>query len=243
MGMIFVCWNLAYTAAQVPAGWALDRFGTRAIYSGSLFLWSAFTALCGMMTTVFSFGFCRAGIGFFEAASFPANARVAAAWFPSKERGTVLGGCIAFQYIGQAFCTPLLAMLVVGFGWPSVFYVTGIIGMIVAVAWWLRYREPAKFPGINQQELDYIHQDEPGGVPETRKVTAAAINGLFTHRVLWCMYIGQFAISSSVWFFLNWLPTYFTTEKGLGMMKMGFYAAVPFIGALLGAMIGASSSD
>lgn len=77
---------------QIPGGWLLDKFGSKKVYSYSLFFWSLFTFLQGFIDVFplawagVSMFFMRFMLGFSEAPSFPANARIVAAWFPAKER-------------------------------------------------------------------------------------------------------------------------------------------------------------
>jgi len=94
MGEIFSAFGWAYLVMQIPGGWLLDRFGSKRVYTYSLFFWSLFTLLQGFVGWfplaygAFTLFILRFMLGFAEAPSFPANARIVAAWFPTKERGT-----------------------------------------------------------------------------------------------------------------------------------------------------------
>ncbi|WP_404873475.1 MFS transporter, partial [Klebsiella pneumoniae] len=50
--------------------------------------------------------FMRFMLGFSEAPSFPANARIVAAWFPTKERGTASAIFNSAQYFSLALFSP-----------------------------------------------------------------------------------------------------------------------------------------
>jgi MFS transporter, ACS family, glucarate transporter len=45
MGIIFSAFGWAYVMFQLPGGWLLDKFGSRLIYSLSIFFWSLFTLM------------------------------------------------------------------------------------------------------------------------------------------------------------------------------------------------------
>src|ERR1043166_9937448 len=47
MGFIFSAFGWSYVMGQIPGGWLLDRFGSKAIYFVSIFTWSLFTLLQG----------------------------------------------------------------------------------------------------------------------------------------------------------------------------------------------------
>ncbi|KAE9788227.1 MFS transporter, partial [Escherichia coli] len=94
MGLAFSAFGISYVIMQLPGGWLLDKFGSKKVYTYSLFFWSLFTFLQGFVDVFplawagVSMFIMRFMLGFSEAPSFPANARIVAAWFPTKERGT-----------------------------------------------------------------------------------------------------------------------------------------------------------
>jgi MFS transporter, ACS family, glucarate transporter len=94
MGYVFSAFGWSYVIAQVPGGWLLDRFGSRWVYALSIIVWSLFTMMQGGIgflsggTAVAALFALRFLVGLAEAPSFPANARIVAAWFPGNERGT-----------------------------------------------------------------------------------------------------------------------------------------------------------
>jgi len=60
---------------------------------------------------------------------------------------------------------------------------------------------------------------------------------------LWGIYIGQFAINASLWFFLTWFPTYLVQYRGLSFLKTGYLASVPFLAACAGLLLSGFLSD
>lgn len=123
MGYIFSAFGWAYLLMQIPGGWLLDKFGSKKVYSYSLFFWSLFTFLQGFVDMFplawagISMFFMRFMLGFSEAPSFPANARIVAAWFPTKERGTASAIFNSAQYFSLALFSPLLGWLTFAWGW------------------------------------------------------------------------------------------------------------------------------
>ncbi len=97
LGFIFSAFGWAYVAGQIPGGWLLDRFGSKRVYALSIFVWSLFTVLqgyvgeFGLSTAIFLLFALRFMVGLAEAPSFPGNARIVAAWFPTSERGITSG--------------------------------------------------------------------------------------------------------------------------------------------------------
>src|SRR5690348_17941385 len=93
MGYVLSAFAISYVIAQVPGGALLDRYGSRWIYTGALALWSLFTLVQGWaglfsgLTAAVLLFLMRFVEGIASAPSIPANARIAASWFPAAERG------------------------------------------------------------------------------------------------------------------------------------------------------------
>lgn len=63
---------------------------------------------------------------------------------------------IGFSF-GIGLTYPLCGVLIAHYGWRSVFYTTGSLGIIWCLVWWLlAFDTPAKHPRITKKELDYI---------------------------------------------------------------------------------------
>lgn len=245
MGLLFSAFAWSYGLMQIPGGWFLEHFGSRIAYTISLFFWSLFTVCMGFGKSFASLFGIRLAIGAAEAPAFPTNSRIVASWFPNQERATATSIYTAGEFIGLAFLTPVLFWLLQNYGWQEIFYVTGGIGVIISVAWYFLYKDPKDCDSVNEAELAYIR--DGGGLAEkagtTHKVTWAQLVDLFKHRQLLGVYLGQFANTSTMYFFLTWFPTYLMVEKHMPMLKAGFYAVIPYIGALCGVLIGGYWSD
>src|SRR6201993_1498580 len=164
MGYVFSAFGWSYVIAQVPGGWLLDRFGSRWVYAFSIMIWSLFTMMQGWIgffsgaSAVVVLFALRFLVGFAEAPSFPANARIVAAWFPGNERGTASAFFNSGQYFATVIFAPLMGWIAHDFGWRYVFYVMGSLGILVGFVWIKTMYGPKDHPGINEAELDYIRE-------------------------------------------------------------------------------------
>ncbi|WP_020657059.1 MFS transporter [Massilia niastensis] len=257
MGFVFSAFAWSYVLAQLPGGWLLDRFGSRVTYFFSIFLWSLFTLLVGTVgfftgaAAVALLFALRFAVGAAEAPSFPANSRVTAAWFPTAERGTAAAIFNSAQYFATVLFAPLMGWLVHSYGWQSVFYVMGALGIVVAFVWLKTIHGPKDHPRINAAELAYI---EAGGALtklESKEKRPAAsqpstwpiLKQLLGNRMLLGVYIGQYCINTLTYFFLTWFPVYLVSERGMTILKAGFVAALPAIAGFLGGIMGGLISD
>lgn len=246
MGILFSAFGWMYTIALPFSGVILDKIGPRLLLAISLIGWSVFTVLVGGVNTLKALIGCRVGVGLFESPVIPSNVRCVTAWFPANERASAVGLYTAMQYIASGFLTPALAWIVFAWGWPTVFYITGVIGIIAGVMWYIYYRDPKDSTNVNQEELEYIRAG--GGLSDSSEGTRIPfswknVGQLLSKRQVWGMFIGQFSIMTTMFFFLTWFPTYLVNGKGLTILKGGFYAAVPFILGVFGSILGGKWSD
>jgi ACS family D-galactonate transporter-like MFS transporter len=247
LGYIFSAFGWTYAALQIPGGLIADRFGPRILYAACLVTWSLATVCQGFARGFVSLFGLRLATGAFEAPSYPINNRIVTSWFPDNERASAIALYVSGQFIGLAFLTPVLAIIQVAFGWRGLFYITGLIGLIWGVVWYVFYRDPLQHKKANQAELDYIEQG--GGSVNVQRVNGRAtwsrtnLKQVFSSRTLWGVYIGQFAVNATLWFFLTWFPTYLVKYRGLDFIKSGYLASVPFLAACAGLLLSGFVSD
>jgi ACS family D-galactonate transporter-like MFS transporter len=186
--------------------------------------------------------------GAFEAPSYPINNRIVTSWFPEHERASAIALYVSGQFIGLAFLTPVLVALQIAAGWRGMFIVTGLIGVVWGVVWYIFYRDPLDDKRVNKEELDYI--EKGGGV--FKKVIVEGKDSawrkedwkqVFSSRTLWGVYIGQFCVNATLWFFLTWFPTYLVQYRGLDFLKSGYLASIPFLSACAGLLLSGFLSD
>ena len=92
------------------------------------------------------------------------------------------------------------------------FIVTGGIGIIWSLIWFKVYQPPRLTKSISKAELDYIRDGGGGGwrcAGEERGASTVIESGLEAgfHRKLVGVYLGQFAVTSTLWFFLTGFRT------------------------------------
>jgi ACS family D-galactonate transporter-like MFS transporter len=242
MGLIFSAFSWTYALAQVPGGFVLDKFGTRITYGLSLFLWSAATALHGLASGVAGLLGARLALGLAESPCFPANSRVLASWFPQGERARANSVYAVGQYIGLGLLIPVLGWIVATWGWRSLFWLVGGIGVVFSGVWFLYYREPQD-SRANAAELAMI---EAGGGLSTLQAPPfswALLGRLIRKRQVLGASIGQFCGNSTLVFFLTWFPSYLAEERGMDFLKSGWAAALPYLAASVGVLVGGQISD
>ena len=255
LGLIFSAFGWSYALGQLPGGWFLDRFGTKWVYAASIALWSAFTLFQGLVGFVSGgvafallFGL-RFMVGLAEAPSFPANARIVSAWFPSVERGFASAAFNSAQYFATVIFAPFMAWIVHDFGWRKVFWVMGALGIGVVLIWIRVIHSPRQHPRMSEHELFLLSEggallDLEESAPANRKGHGwHVIRQLLTNRMLVGIYVAQYSITTLTYFFLTWFPVYLVKERGFTILQAGFSAVAPALCGFLGGILGGIISD
>lgn len=254
-GFILSAFAWAYVLAQIPGGVLLDRFGTRRVYAAAILLWSLFTATQGfagwiigipVVAMLFALRFL---VGLAEAPSFPGNARLVAAWFPAAERGTASAIFNSAQYFSLVAFAPLMGWLAHSFGWRSIFWTMGVLGVLATLAFVRFIHSPANHPHINQAELAHI--EAGGGLVHMEDAAAGKapafawgnVRRLIANRMMLGIYLGQYCINVLTYFFVTWFPIYLIKERGLNVLEAGFAAAAPALFGFAGGLAGGFLSD
>ena len=108
----------------------------------------------------------RMFIGFFESASFPAIFHFLPRWVPIVEKTSIVPIIYSGMYIGEIIAFSVSGLLVESHivsnhislgGWPSVFYLFGLAGILWYPAWlYFAYESPEDHPYITEAERRFI---------------------------------------------------------------------------------------
>ncbi|AVB22038.1 MULTISPECIES: MFS transporter [Pseudomonas syringae group] len=260
LGYIFSAFGWAYVAGQIPGGWLLDRFGSKKVYAMSIFTWSLFTLLqgyvgeFGISTAIVALFMLRFLVGLAEAPSFPGNARIVAAWFPTAERGTASAIFNSAQYFATVLFAPLMGWIVYTYGWKHVFVVMGAVGIVFSMIWMKVIYGPRNHPMINEAEFEHISSngalvdlDQDKGKGKEKAASSGPkwdyIRQLLTNRMMLGIYLSQYCINGITYFFLTWFPVYLVQERGMTILKAGIIASLPAICGFIGGVLGGIISD
>lgn len=255
LGWMFSAFAWSYAAAQVPGGALLDRFGSRTVYLWAIFLWSIFTflqafagAAVAFIPVWISIVMLRVMVGFSEAPSFPANARIVANWFPAPERGTASAIFNSSQYFSLVAFAPLMGYVTGTYGWRYTYLVMGAVGLLGWALFWKVVHSPSRHKSISKREYAFIEEggalvnlDKPAGAPQ--KIRWDAAGQLLANRMLLGIYLAQYCITAMTYFFSTWFPVYLIQARGLSITQAGFAAAAPALAGFAGGVLGGVLSD
>jgi ACS family hexuronate transporter-like MFS transporter len=189
-----------------------------------------------------SLGLFRGLLGVGEAGNFPGVAKTASEWFPPKERTMATGVANIGSGTGALIATPLVAWIILRWGWKEAFVVTGAIGFVWVFLWLLFYRQPHEHPWITPEELDYIQKGKMELAVDDAPHEKGVYKLVLKQQNFWAIAIARF-LSEPAWqFFSYWIPMYLVTQRGMNLKEIALFAWIPFLAADLGSFIGGALS-
>lgn len=233
--LLVTIFMLAYAAGQSLFGRLFDVIGTRLGFTLSILVWSVSIGLHAVARGLPAFGVLRATLGLSEAGNWPGAIKVNALWFPSNERAFAQGIFNSGAAIGAIIAAPLVALLFGALGWRATFLVVAILGAAWLLPWLLIYRgDPGAHPWLSEAESAHI----AGGDAAVRHGYTPGLATMLRHRQSWAIVIARFFLDPVWWLFVSWLPLYLAETFGFDVQKIGLFAWVPFVGAMLGSLGG-----
>ena len=236
-GFIMMAFSAAYAVGLLVSGGVIDRVGTRMGYTVSILVWSVAGMLHAVARTVTGFAAARIGLGIGEAGNFPAGVRAVAEWFPNKERGLATGIFNSGTSVGVVAALLIVPWILTNYGWHEVFWITGSFGFGGLILWLVFYQIPAKSRHLSKDELNYIVS---GQDTEDNNKSRPAIRWvkLFSLPQTWAFITGKALIDPIFWFFLFWLPSYFSSTFSLDVSKPSLELMIIYAATTVGSIGG-----
>lgn len=223
---IIMAFQLLYGFGMVIAGRLIDKFGTKIGYGLSVILWSIAAMGHALAKGVLGFGFWRGFLGISEAGNFPAAIKSVAEWFPKKERALATGIFNSGTNVGAIVAPLAIPAIVVAWGWQAAFIITGAIGFIWVILWFIFYEIPEKHKKVSAGELAFINSDVDEQSETKEKVSWMK---LLKYRQTWLFFIGKGLTDPIWWFYLFWIPGWLSTVRGAGLDVKSFGLPLAFI--------------
>jgi MFS transporter, ACS family, hexuronate transporter len=232
---IIMAFTAAYATGLLLFGRAIDRMGTRLGFTVSIVVWSVAAMLHAVVKTVSGFGIVRVMLGLGESGNFPAAIKAVAEWFPKKERGIATGLLNAGTSIGVVAALFIVPWILHYYRWQEVFWITGALGFIWLICWLIFYQIPSRQKWITDEEFQLINSER-----EVVKDEADAVkwSQLFRLPQTWAIIAGKFLIDPIFWFFLFWLPSYFSSAFHLDMTKPNLPLMIIYTATTIGCIGG-----
>ncbi|HEV7621254.1 MAG TPA: MFS transporter [Flavisolibacter sp.] len=233
--------QFAYAFTMIFAGKLIDRIGTRLGYALSLLFWSIAAISHGLIRTTTGFFAARASLGITESGNFPAAIKTIAEWFPKKERALATGIFNSGTNIGAIIAPLTVPFIALKWGWRSAFVITGAVGLIWLIFWFVFYEIPSRQKRLKKAEFDFIHSD----FDESKEADELQDKGkgiswvrLLRLKQTWAFALGKFLTDGIWWFYLFWLPDFLNEQYHLKSTELAIPVALVYVIASVGSIMG-----
>ncbi len=232
-GHIVGFFTFAYAAGLLVAGRFVDKVGTRIGYMVIMVVWSLSAMGHALANTVSEFGIARIFLGLGESGNFPAAIKTTAEWFPQSERSLATGIFNSGTNIGVILASLIVPWVTIHYGWHAAFLVTGLFSALWILLWYSKYRKPVDHPTLTGAELRHIYQEAAEKMgPST---PWAKLLGL---RQTWAFTIAKFLTDPIWWFYLYWLPSFFSAKFHLNLSHLGLPLILVYNASTIGSIGG-----
>jgi len=242
MGAILAAFRYSYAIFQVPGGWLGDKIGPRRALSLIVGWWSVLTSLTAAGWSAASMYAIRFIFGVGEAGAFPIATRSLSRWILPAERGFAQGITHAGSRLGGALAGPVVAYMVVHYGWRMPFWAFGIVGLLWSAVWFSYYRDtPEQHHGVNAAELEKIHSASGG--PGKPVGSAVPWGRILASPVVWQISAMYVCYQYSLAWYTDWFPTFLKESRGFSSHDMGTFTGLSWVAAAIGNLSGGWLTD
>ena len=247
LGAVLAAFAWGYAIFQFPGGLLGDVIGARRALAILAALWGVVNLLVAFVpgtaagsatAVVLVLMTLRFLMGAAQAPLFPIiGGGTTCHWFP------VSGWAFpnSLQNFGATFgaaaAGPLIAWLIVQFGWRASFLLTAPAALLCAGLWWWYVRDrPSEHFQVNAEERRLIEAGRTAS--DLAPVEPGAWRVVIRNRQVQLLTAGYFCVNYLFYFFFNWLFVYLIEERGFKLLEGGWYASIPWMAGAVGAVYG-----
>lgn len=210
LGILLSAFFWTYAGMQLFSGWLVDRWNVNWIFAGGFLLWSAATAVTGLVHGFALLFVLRLLLGWGESVAYPSYCKIIALNFAEEHRGLanslIASGLMLGPGIGMLFGGLLMAR----FGWRPFFLVLGL-GSLLWLLPWLKF----------MPKSDGYARLDAGGAPNLLEFLSL--------RSAWGTCVGLFCFNYASYFLITWLPFYLVRERGFSLQEMAKIGGVAYL--------------
>ncbi|KAJ1522212.1 hypothetical protein ONE63_002520 [Megalurothrips usitatus] len=228
-GLVLGAFFWLHWAMQVPGGVLARRFGTKIVFGLSNVVPVLLTLLIPAAShwdyrVLLAIRFLQGLIAGF---AWPSMHNMTAQWIPPNERSKFVTAYLGSS-VGAALTFPLCGQLIHMWGWESVFYTCGAVGLVWYALWLaLVFDTPAQHPRISPLELAYITNAIGKSVSQKRMATPW--RSIFSSRAVWMNIVAQWGGVFGLFTLMTQAPSYFRYIHGWNIRMTGLLSGLPHV--------------
>ncbi len=243
LGWLETAFIIAYAGMQLPGGILGQRLGARVtwVLIGAVAFVSTLampvapllltgTALFAVLLLAqFLFGASQGPI-------FPVSSGVFESWFPARQWPLVQGLSSTGANLGAALVPPLVAWLMLEFGWQRALMWTTVPAFAVALWWgWYGRNTPAEKASVTAAELAEL---DDVSAPAQQTVRLERLLMILRSKDVMLVTVSYMCMNYTYYLLVNWCFLYLIQERHFAVLSSGLLASAPPFAAALGAAAG-----
>jgi MFS family permease len=224
LGTLLSAFFWTYALMQIPAGWLVDRFDVKWVFAAGFLLWSASTAVTGLLHGFAALLIIRVILGLGESVAFPSYGKVLGSHFKERHRGFANAMIMVGLALGPALGMWVGGRTVGRFGWRPFFLMLGLAGLLWLPLWaaWMPRRTDA---------------------PSRSQARTAGVLDILRRRSSWGTCIGQASINYFLYFLVTWLPSYLQRGRHLTLHDVANAGGLLFLASAISSAVTGKLSD
>ena len=245
-GWILAAFTAGYAIFQFPGGIFGDRAGARRAITIVAVLWGVLTIVTALVpgpeaapaaVVIGSLMLVRFLVGAMHAPIFPVQNVAISQWFPVGGWALPLGLSSTGLTLGFAAAAPLLAWLIIQYGWRVSFLIIAPLGFLVAALWWWYSRDdPADHASVNAAELELIKANR--SVPKADGESRPGWLRVLKNRNVLLLTLSYSCMNFVFYEVFNWFYYYLVEVRQFSAQDAGYVSSTQWIAGAAGAAIG-----
>ena len=235
---------LGYTALQFPGGVIGQRVGARrmlVIISLVAFMATLGVPLLPLLLTgsalVAALLAAQLLLGASQGPIFPVSTGVFETWFPARQWPLVQGLQSMGLQLGAALTPPLIASLMLSFGWQRALAWSALPVLALIGGWaWYGRNTPAEHPSVTAAELAELGPQAAERVDEA--ISWRRLWALMRNRDVLALSVSYICMNYVFYLLANWSFLYLVQERHFTVLESGWLASTPPLAAAIGSGIG-----
>ncbi|XP_042856150.1 sialin-like [Penaeus japonicus] len=235
-GTVLAAFFYGYFVTGLFGGRLAELYGTKLVLGGSVFLGSILTLLTPI-TARAHYGALialRAVMGLGQGVAYPSMNAMIARWVPPIEKPRFTAFVFLSSCLGIIVTMPLCGLIIDSFGWPYIFYVSGVLSLLW-LGIWIRFMHetPAAHPWISKEERDYILEGIREGTAG-KKPSRVPWKQMLASLSFWAIIVSHIGNMFGWTLLATQLPTFMSSVLGFSIKDNGALSSLPFLARYLG---------
>ncbi|XP_047338257.1 probable anion transporter 6, chloroplastic [Impatiens glandulifera] len=246
-GLVQSSFFWGYAMSQLPGGWLAKIYGGRKVLEIGVLSWSMATLLVPLVAGYMpGLILSRILVGIGEGVSPSAATDLIARTIPLEERSRAVSFVFGGLSVGSVAGLILAPPLIQNFGWESVFYLFGVLGL----GWFSGFQLVKDEQPTVDASVRTLASSKTGNKPLNNSLPELSSSiqdipwkAFFKTKAVWAMIYAHFCGSWGHYTCLSWLPTYFSEELNLNLTEAAWVSVLPPLASILVTSFAAQLAD